>query len=466
MKKEQTSEVLEEAAEKGRKGDTVMAHLTNGEIVLPAIVQQDPEFMQMLSVYFKENDADINQYIVGSEANSINPETGVPEFGFWKSVKKAFKFVAPVALSVLAPGLGTAIGTALGATGATAAGLGGAVLGAGTGALTGGGLKGALLGAAGGGLGGAVSGGSTLGGAIPKGALSSTQTAALGGALTGAGAGAASGGLKGALLGAATGGAGGYYNAGGFDGTLNSVGLGGSGAGSLSSGQVDVLNSVKPGNYATAPVSLGGSGMGGNLFNLNNASSLFSGIGQYQANDDAAKALREAQGRVEDVLAPYNQTGQAVNEQLASELQSGQLGGTFNPGDLTQDPGYQFRLQQGTEALNRTLAAQGMGSSGAAIKAAQEYGQGLADQTYNDAYNRWLQQQGQRYNMLSGQSGQGLRAAGAIGSVYDTMGDINANKSVNQSNILTGALSSILSGAGALKVIGQDMYGNPIYGRA
>ena len=64
----------------------------------------------------------------------INPDTGMPEYGFFKKLfkkvkkivkkitkSKIFKVVAPIALSVFAPGFGTAIGSALGASGATAA---------------------------------------------------------------------------------------------------------------------------------------------------------------------------------------------------------------------------------------------------------------------------------------------------------------------------------------------------------
>jgi hypothetical protein len=44
---------------------------------------------------------------------------------------------------------------------------------------------------------------------------------------------------------------------------------------------------------------------------------------------------------------------------LSDKLSSGELGGTFNPTDLTQDPGYQFNLQQGQQALDRAQGAKG-----------------------------------------------------------------------------------------------------------
>jgi hypothetical protein len=97
----------------------------------------------------------------------INPNTGMPEYGFfskiWKSVKKAvksvfsskiFQIVAPIALSIFAPGLGTWIGGALGASGTTASVVGNALLRGGMSAAGGGDfMQGAMTGAISGGLG-------------------------------------------------------------------------------------------------------------------------------------------------------------------------------------------------------------------------------------------------------------------------------------------------------------------------
>lgn len=139
----------------GRGTDTVMAHLSLGEVVIPRSFLDDPDVMQMLQLLFQEAGADIAEFTVGDPANKINPETGYPEFGFFKSIKKIFKKVAPFiapALSIFAPGIGTALGTALlGANATGAATLGNALIGGGLGAISGG-AKGGLLGAATGGL--------------------------------------------------------------------------------------------------------------------------------------------------------------------------------------------------------------------------------------------------------------------------------------------------------------------------
>lgn len=67
-----------EMADKGENGDTVMGHLTPGEIVLPLPIAQKLE--EMLKKEFELAKIDIEQYTVGHEKNSINEESGCPEF--------------------------------------------------------------------------------------------------------------------------------------------------------------------------------------------------------------------------------------------------------------------------------------------------------------------------------------------------------------------------------------------------
>ena len=79
---------------------------------------------------------------------TVNPNTGLREY---KGLKNIIKTALPIALSVVAPGLGTAIGSAIGLSGTAASIAGGAILGGGTSFLTGGDP---ILGAVTGGLGG------------------------------------------------------------------------------------------------------------------------------------------------------------------------------------------------------------------------------------------------------------------------------------------------------------------------
>jgi hypothetical protein len=57
---------------------------------------------------------------------------------------------------------------------------------------------------------------------------------------------------------------------------------------------------------------------------------------------------------------------------------------------MEQDPGYAFRLAEGQKAIDRSAAAKGGLQSGAALKAAAEYGQSMGSQEYGNAYNRFM----------------------------------------------------------------------------
>ena len=59
---------------------------------------------------------------------------------------------------------------------------------------------------------------------------------------------------------------------------------------------------------------------------------------------------------------------------------------------LAEDPGYQFRLDEGRKALERSAAAQGTLRSGATLKGLMDYGQNTASQEYQRAYNRRLKE--------------------------------------------------------------------------
>ena len=53
---------------------------------------------------------------------------------------------------------------------------------------------------------------------------------------------------------------------------------------------------------------------------------------------------------------------------------------------LEQTPGYQFTLSQGLKSTQNAAAARGLGVSGAALKGADTFATGLANQTYNQQY--------------------------------------------------------------------------------
>lgn len=74
-------------AKKGRGTDTVLGHLTKGELVIPREMLASKELKKVLKKAFDVAGADMDAYVVGKAKNSTNPETGHPEF-FFKWVEK------------------------------------------------------------------------------------------------------------------------------------------------------------------------------------------------------------------------------------------------------------------------------------------------------------------------------------------------------------------------------------------
>jgi hypothetical protein len=347
-------------------------------------------------------------------------------------VSKVVRKIAPIAsiaLPIIAPGFGTAIGAALGAGAAAAPIIGNAALGAGLGAASGGGLKGAAVGGLTGGLAGG--GGSAIAGKL--GATGALQKG-LGSAITGGLSSAAQGGDIGDIaLGAA-----------GAVGTSAVLGgLSGGRASQFSQEGIPLPTSKPLQGITGSGLTIGGQPM--KLGSLLSAGSDIYGYTQGKDDiDEISKLYQQAQNQASAQLNPYAQAGQTALQNLqAPSLEA-----------LQNDPGYQFRLQQGNQALERSLAAQGMGQSGAALKAAQEYGQGLADQTYNDYFNRQSQIANQGYNAASGLGsiiGQGAQGqAGAqlaqINNRNQSLSNIFGGGYDDDGNILQGSLSRLLGG--------------------
>ncbi len=100
----------------GRDEDQFLAHVALGERVVPPVISAATQ--ARINQEMRAAGLDPNEYAVGS-GMSINPITGLPEFGFFKkafkSIKKVAKKVAPVAMFI--PGVGSALGALAGGLG-------------------------------------------------------------------------------------------------------------------------------------------------------------------------------------------------------------------------------------------------------------------------------------------------------------------------------------------------------------
>lgn len=97
------------------------------------------------------------------------------------------------------------------------------------------------------------------------------------------------------------------------------------------------------------------------------------------------------QGR-ED-LSPYREAGARGLSQYEDMLNQDNLTkwGGFSIEDMQEDPGYQFRMEQGYQGLDRMSAAGGERFSGKRGIALQDYGQRMASQEFGAARQRSIQ---------------------------------------------------------------------------
>jgi hypothetical protein len=143
---------------------------------------------------------------------------------------------------------------------------------------------------------------------------------------------------------------------------------------------------------------------------------------------DAAKYAADMQWKMYDQnrtdQTPYREAGYGALSQLQQLLglggdpkaaNYGSLTRQFTGANLQNDPGYQFGLNQGRDALQSSAAARGGLYSGATMKALERYGQDYGGTKFNEAFNRNQAYQDSLFNRLSGISGTGQVATQQVG---------------------------------------------------
>lgn len=154
-------------------------------------------------------------------------------------------------------------------------------------------------------------------------------------------------------------------------------------------------------------------------------------FGAYHYNSDGAR--RD--------LTQY--TSQAVDNTAAAQ-------DAFS--NFRNSTGYDFRVKQGMNAVNSGYAGSGTIKSGAAIKAANDYGQGMATQEFGNHLNALGNQQSLGYQAGSSAAGVGTQAANSLGSIYMQNGANQANAALAGAQNTANALNSITS-------IGANIFG-------
>lgn len=182
-----------------------------------------------------------------------------------------------------------------------------------------------------------------------------------------------------------------------------------------------------------------------------------------------------ALGAYGSLMQPYGQTFKAPT---AADM-------------AANDPGYQARLNLGTQALQQSAAARGNLLTGGTAQALNQFGQDYASNEYNNYYNRayntyaqnynqYQQQQANQYNRLASLAGVGqqtaqqlgtlgqnaannvssnlLNTANSMGNSYQNAAAANASGIVGSSNALAGGITGATSGLSNLLAY-QSLFG-------
>ena len=168
------------------------------------------------------------------------------------------------------------------------------------------------------------------------------------------------------------------------------------------------------------------------------------------ATDRAAALQREMWLTQQAQQKPWLEAGkQALNKliPIATEYTP------FGMREFQADPGYGFRIGEGMKALERSAAARGGLLSGATLKGIQRYGQDLASQEYQNAFNRYQSEREARLKPL-----QSL--ADVAQTSTNTLGAAGRDYASNVGNYLINQGYAAGNAQIAAERARQSMYGN------
>lgn len=183
---------------------------------------------------------------------------------------------------------------------------------------------------------------------------------------------------------------------------------------------------------------------------------------QEQAARDATAAQERMFQRQTELQEPFRQGGLTAQQEIMQLLGIGgdktaagygSMAKAFGTDQFQQDPGYAFRQAEGMKALERSAAARGNLLSGSTLKGVQRFGQDLASQEYQNAFNRYQVERSARLNPLQSLMGSGQSATNVLTGAAGQMGQ---NEASNIYNAGQARASGYIGSANALnQALGQ-----------
>lgn len=143
-------------------------------------------------------------------------------------------------------------------------------------------------------------------------------------------------------------------------------------------------------------------------------------------------------------------TGYRVNGQTFATLEDAQAyananktGGTKYQG-FQATPGYKFAFDQGTSAVNAMAGARGGLNSGRTMQDLTKFGQGIANQEFNNYLSRvgGLVDTGMSAKQMSGNASQ--NAAAGVSNALSAIGNAKAAGSIGVGNAFNGTITNLI----------------------
>jgi len=204
--------------------------------------------------------------------------------------------------------------------------------------------------------------------------------------------------------------------------------------------------------FAVAAITAGGAIIGGTL--ASNAAKKGARM-QSDAASYAADLQHDTFLTINEQQAPYREAGYRSLRRLEDLLP--QLSSPISRGEIMRQPGYQFAMQQGTDAARRMANVGGGGSN--VDRAAQKF---AMDYTLSNAMPTALAQRQNIYNTLAGVAGIGQASQGQVSQAGQAMaGNMGQAAIGGASALAAGQIGSANAYGGTIGSIGDAamMYG-------
>jgi hypothetical protein len=171
---------------------------------------------------------------------------------------------------------------------------------------------------------------------------------------------------------------------------------------------------------------------------------LFGNDSANRSLNNASNDLKSAFNYGETAYKPFTAASEAQTRLLDLGGYNGAPAQTAAGQQFTQDPGYQFKLKSGIDALDASASSRGMLRSGAQEKALVDYGQGVADQSYGDWYARQAALADTGAQAVQGVVNNKLSTAGAVAANTAQAGANKSGAVQGVAGLVAGGLNSIL----------------------